>query len=183
MRRAGRTASTPSAPSCWNRSDSTWATSDRALSALMSRQLDYADIYFQYVRIESWTVEDGIVKHGAHSVDCGVGVRALELERGRASPTPTNSARPPLGRCRESRPGNRPHNGAGRCKVAAEAAVEGLYPAVDPLASLEDGEKVGLLADLDGKSAPWTSASFRSSAVSPGFTRPSSCRLPRVCWG
>ena len=50
---------------------------DRALGTLMSRKLDYADIYFQYTRFESWTVEDGIVKDGVHSVDHGVGVRAL----------------------------------------------------------------------------------------------------------
>ena len=121
---------------------------DRALSALMSRQLDYADIYFQYVRIESWTVEDGIVKHGAHSVDCGVGVRALSGERtGFAYSDELGKA--PLDDAVKAARGIARHNGAGRCKVAAEAAVEGLYPAVDPLASLEDGEKVGLLADLD----------------------------------
>ncbi|MCY3730826.1 MAG: hypothetical protein OXF98_05740, partial [Rhodospirillaceae bacterium] len=54
---------------------------DRALSALMSRRLDYADIYFQLTRFETWTVEDGIVKDGVHSVDQGVGVRAVSGEK------------------------------------------------------------------------------------------------------
>ena len=54
---------------------------DRALGALMSRQLDYADIYLQYTRFESWTVDDGIVRDGVHSVDHGMGIRALDGER------------------------------------------------------------------------------------------------------
>ena len=39
------------------------------------------DMYFQSVREESWALEDGIVKDGAHSIDSGVGVRALAGEK------------------------------------------------------------------------------------------------------
>ena len=121
---------------------------DRALGALMSRQLDYADIYFQYTRFESWTVEDGIVKDGVHSVDHGMGVRALDGERtgfaysdelGRAALDDAVRAARGIAR----------HRGEGRCKVASTAPVKPLYPALDPLASLADHQKVGLLADLD----------------------------------
>ena len=121
---------------------------DRAMGKLMSRRLDYADIYFQYTRFESWTVEDGIVKDGAHSVDHGVGVRALDGERygfaysdelGRAALDDTVRAARGIARA----------GGGRRCKVATAAAVEPLYPALDPLASLHDRQKVGLLAGLD----------------------------------
>ena len=54
---------------------------DRGLASLMSRRLDYADIYFQFTRFETWTVEDGIVKDGTHSVDQGFGVRAVSGEK------------------------------------------------------------------------------------------------------
>src|SRR5512147_880146 len=57
------------------------AALDRALGAALSRQLDYADLYLQLKRYETWTVEDGIVKEGAHSIDQGVGVRAVSGER------------------------------------------------------------------------------------------------------
>ena len=57
------------------------AALDRALGAAMSRQLDYADLYLQLTRYETWTVEDGIVKEGAYSIDQGVGVRAVTGER------------------------------------------------------------------------------------------------------
>ena len=48
---------------------------DNHIGALMDRRLDYADIYFQSTRYETWTVEDGIVKDGMHSLERGVGVR------------------------------------------------------------------------------------------------------------
>ena len=121
---------------------------DRALGALMSRNLDYADIYFQYTRFESWTVEDGIVKDGVHSVDHGVGVRALDGERtGFAYSDELGKAA--LDDAVRAARGIARHRGEGRCKVAAAAAVKPLYPALDPLESLNDRQKVGLLSELD----------------------------------
>ena len=51
------------------------------LGEVMGHAVDYSDVYFQAVREESWSLEDGIVKDGAHSIDRGVGVRALAGER------------------------------------------------------------------------------------------------------
>src|SRR4029079_8777556 len=39
---------------------------DRAFARLMGPGVDFGDLYFQHSRRESWTVEDGIVKDGAH---------------------------------------------------------------------------------------------------------------------
>ena len=44
---------------------------------IMSHQVDYADLYFQYSRSEGWSLEEGIVKSGSFSIDQGVGVRAV----------------------------------------------------------------------------------------------------------
>jgi TldD protein len=51
------------------------------LGTVMSRGVDYADLYFQVSREESWSLEDGIVKDGAHSIEQGVGVRAISGEK------------------------------------------------------------------------------------------------------
>jgi TldD protein len=51
------------------------------LSSIMSHQVDYADLYFQYSRSESWGLEEGQVKSGAFSIDQGVGVRAISGEK------------------------------------------------------------------------------------------------------
>lgn len=48
----------------------------KTLSNLTTASIDYADIYFQHTRSESWSLEEGIVKSGTFSIDQGVGVRA-----------------------------------------------------------------------------------------------------------
>ena len=54
---------------------------DRAFGALLGPGIDFGDLYFQHARRESWSVEDGIVKDGAHSIEQGVGVRAISGEK------------------------------------------------------------------------------------------------------
>jgi TldD protein len=54
---------------------------DRALAELLGPGVDDGDLYFEHSRRESWTVEDGIVKDGAHSIEQGVGVRAISGEK------------------------------------------------------------------------------------------------------
>ena len=51
------------------------------LDDVMSRGVDYADLYFQLSREESWSLEDSIVKDGSHSIEQGVGVRAISGEK------------------------------------------------------------------------------------------------------
>ncbi len=51
------------------------------LSNIMSHQVDYADLYFQYNRSESWGLEEGQVKSGGFAIDQGVGVRAISGEK------------------------------------------------------------------------------------------------------
>ncbi|MFA7351274.1 MAG: DNA gyrase modulator, partial [Methylotenera sp.] len=51
------------------------------LSDMMSHKIDYADLYFQYSRSESWGLEEGQVKSGNFSIDQGVGVRAVSGEK------------------------------------------------------------------------------------------------------
>jgi len=51
------------------------------LSNIMTHEIDYADLYFQYSRSESWGLEEGQVKSGNFSIDQGVGVRAVSGEK------------------------------------------------------------------------------------------------------
>jgi TldD protein len=53
----------------------------RLIGQLMSGSVDYADLYFQYGRHESWSLEEGKVKSGSHSIEQGVGVRAVAGEK------------------------------------------------------------------------------------------------------
>ena len=53
----------------------------KTLDQLMAHDIDHADLYFESSRTESWILEDGIVKEGSHSIDQGVGVRAISGEK------------------------------------------------------------------------------------------------------
>ena len=54
------------------------------LGSIFTHKVDYADLYFQFTKSESWSLEEGIVKTGSFSIDQGVGVRAVSGEIGRA---------------------------------------------------------------------------------------------------
>jgi TldD protein len=125
------------------------AALDRALSVAMVRQLDYVDLYLQLTRYETWTVEDGIVKEGAYSIDQGIGVRAISGERtGFAYSDQLDESA--LTDAVMAARGIARTQGAGSQKIAARvASYRPLYPSGDPLRSMSDGDKVSLLADLD----------------------------------
>jgi TldD protein len=123
---------------------------DRALSVAMSRELDYADLYFQLTRYETWTVEDGIVKEGVHSIDQGIGVRAVSGERTGFAYSDQLDEAALLDAVHAAR-GIARTQGDGKVKVARPVGYRPLYPNVDPLKSLDDRAKVDLLADLDRK--------------------------------
>ena len=53
----------------------------KTLGIIGQRQIDDADLYFQYMRAEGWSLEEGIVKTGSFSIDQGVGVRAVTGEK------------------------------------------------------------------------------------------------------
>ena len=124
------------------------AALDRALGAAMSRQLDYADLYLQLTRYETWAVEDGIVKEGAYSVDQGVGVRAVSGERtgfAYSDQLDEESLQDAVAAAR----GIARAQGSGKIKVARPVSYRPLYSAIDPLDSMSDSDKVQLLADID----------------------------------
>jgi len=124
---------------------------DRALAAAMTRDLDYVDLYLQLTRFETWTVEDGIVKEGAYSVDQGIGVRAISGERtGFAYSDELDEAA--LMDAVVAARGIARTQGTGSFKVVRPTGFKGptaLYPGIDPLGTMSDSDKVELLADLD----------------------------------
>ncbi len=124
------------------------AALDRALGAALSRQLDYADLYLQLTRYETWTVEDGIVKEGAYSIDQGVGVRAVTGERtgfAYSDQLDEESLQDAVAAAR----GIARAQGSGKIKVARPVSYRPLYAGIDPLGSMSDSDKVQLLADID----------------------------------
>ena len=54
---------------------------DRLLGQLKTSAIDAADIYFQHSRLQSWVLEDGIIKEGNFNIEQGAGLRALSGEK------------------------------------------------------------------------------------------------------
>ena len=57
------------------------ATLQRSLASIFEHRADYADLYFQYTRSESYSLEEGIVKSGSFDIEQGVGVRAVSGDK------------------------------------------------------------------------------------------------------
>ncbi len=120
-----------------------------ALSEILTRRIDYADLYFQYTRSEGWSLEEGIVKTGSFSIEQGVGVRAISGEKTAFAYSDSLSADALLSSARAVRSiGGR---GAGRLKVASPSIQppHTLYSPLDPVASLDSAQKVKLLEKVE----------------------------------
>ncbi len=57
------------------------ASLDSTLGRVLGRQIDYADLYFEYQVGESFSLEEGIVKKVSKDIAQGVGVRAIAEEK------------------------------------------------------------------------------------------------------
>ena len=121
---------------------------DIAFGALLGPGIDFGDLYFQHIRRESWTVEDGIVKDGAHSIEQGVGVRAISGEKTGFAYSDDINAQALIeaaGSARAIARSGTTH--ASRTLVPANA--RSLYAGVDPIDAIGNEDKVEALRRLD----------------------------------
>jgi len=121
---------------------------DRVFNQLMGPSIDAADLYFQHSRSESWMLEDGIVKDGSHSIEQGVGVRAISGEKTGFAysdeivlPELLTAAQSARAIAQSGNPGS------GRALAAREA--QALYAPIDPVESLANEDKIALLREVD----------------------------------
>ncbi|MGR3984390.1 MAG: metalloprotease TldD [Gammaproteobacteria bacterium] len=124
---------------------------DQVFAQLMSPRIDYADLYFQHARHESWSLEEGVVKSGSYGIEQGVGVRAVSGEK--SGFAYSDELIPPalLDAARAARAiARNPKSAQPRARIARrESAGLDVYPPLDPLASLRDEEKVALLRRVE----------------------------------
>jgi TldD protein len=121
---------------------------DRVFARLLAPGVDFADLYFQHSRHESWSMEDGIVKDGTHSIEQGVGVRAISGEK--TGFAYSDEIRLPA--LLEAAGVARAIARSGRDSAGHPLSVRptrALYPAIDPIESLDSESKVRLLREVD----------------------------------
>lgn len=124
----------------------------QTLGTVFTRQVDYADLYFQFTKNESWSLDEGIVKTGSFSIDQGVGVRAVSGDRTAFSYSDEISLPALLAAAETTRSIAR--QGAASAKAAASLyQVKGhdLYRDVDPMPSIDAAQKVAILERVDKK--------------------------------
>ncbi|MGV6826591.1 MAG: metalloprotease TldD [bacterium] len=126
------------------------AALEQVLSQLLGQQTDTADMYFQYSRLESWVLDDGIIKEGNHRIEQGAGIRAISGEKTGFAYTEQLDLKNLL-------------NAAGAAKAIARTGQQGsvriaggqqapaYYQALNPLDSLPDEDKINLLKQLDAE--------------------------------
>ncbi|HJP99771.1 MAG TPA: metalloprotease TldD, partial [Rhodanobacteraceae bacterium] len=120
---------------------------ERVFSRVMAPSIDAADLYFQHSRSESWMLEDGIVREGSHSIEQGVGVRAIAGEKTGFAYSDDIVLPQLLEAAGAARAIAHSGNGAG--KPLAVRDSHALYPADDPIDGLDNSAKIALLRELD----------------------------------
>lgn len=122
---------------------------EKLLGSVMKPNIDFADIYFQSTRSESWVLEQGIVKEGNFSIDTGVGVRAVSHDKtGHAYSDDINlqslsnaaKAAAAISRAGQTKSIN--------VNQSSQNTVT-LYSGVNPIDSLAMNQKVAILTQID----------------------------------
>ena len=122
----------------------------RTFGQILTHQVDYADLYFQYSRSEAWSLDEGIVKSGSFNIDQGVGVRAISGEKTAFAYSDDISFRALTDAASAVRAiGAAGQNGT--LPALKHGAIgHNLYVPNDPIASLPAEAKVKLLERLEG---------------------------------
>ncbi|MDO5610733.1 MAG: metalloprotease TldD [Pseudomonadota bacterium] len=122
---------------------------DRTFANLLASGADFGDLYFQHSRRESWSMEDGIVKDGAHSIEQGVGVRAISGEKTGFAYSGEIDAPALLAAAGSARAIARDGGSVG-AQALTPGASRSLYRADDPIDALGNEAKVEALRRVDG---------------------------------
>jgi len=132
-------------------SDITSGDVEAVVSDLLGHSIDFAEVFIQSMRSESWGLEDGIVKDGSFSVDAGIGVRAVVGEKtgfaysedilfdglnASAKAAKSIAKRSPAGQ-------------GSSLPAYAVQPVDAQYQPINPIELLSDAEKVALLHHVD----------------------------------
>ena len=120
------------------------------LDQIIVHDIDYADLYFEFSQSESWSMEEGIIREGAHSIDQGVGVRAVCQDKSGFAyadeillPALTDAATAARAIARSG--------GGQKAQTWKNRNVVPLYPALNPLDSATAQDKIELLKRVDAQ--------------------------------
>jgi TldD protein len=121
---------------------------DRLIGLLHGPSIDAADIYFQCGRLQSWVLEDGIIKEGNFNIEQGAGVRAISGEKTGFAYSDELEL-PALLQAAQAARAIARGGAEGSIQVTGVPVARRLYEPLNPVDSLPDDEKVALLHRVD----------------------------------
>ena len=110
---------------------------------------DFADLYFQYAKQESWSLDEGKVKTGSFSIDRGVGLRSVVGEKTAFAYSEDLTAKAILGAADVVSAIGRRGQSIASIDAWKTKTAKALYQPIDPVAQLADAEKVLILEKAD----------------------------------
>ncbi len=120
----------------------------KTLATIFQHKIDFADLYFQASRNESWMLEDGIIKEGSYNIERGVGVRAISGEKtGFAYSDDINELA--LLHAAEAARGIVSRGQSGKIQAFKRTKAINIYQSSDPLASLSQEQKITLMHEVE----------------------------------
>ncbi|WP_373507341.1 metalloprotease TldD [Thiocapsa sp.] len=123
---------------------------DRLLGLLAGSAVDAADIYFQSSRLESWVLEDGIIKDGNFSIEQGAGLRVISGEK--TGFAYSDELRfPALAQAAEAARAIARMGQGAQVRIGEVANKRRLYDPSNPIGSLPDPDKIALLQRVDAE--------------------------------
>ena len=121
---------------------------ERVLADLMGPAVDSGDLYFQSSSHESWLLEDGLVRTGTHSVEQGVGIRAISGDK-TGFAYADEILMPALLQASGAARAIARQGQQGRVQAWRKQQPAALYGTLDPMLSMSADEKVDLLLTID----------------------------------
>lgn len=118
------------------------------LDHIHQHQIDYADLYFQLGRHESWMLEDGLIKDASYNIEKGVGVRAISDEKTGFSYS-DDTALPSLMKAATAARSIAGSKLSGCEKIWSDSKPTEAYLPCEPLDSLSEAQKIEILHNME----------------------------------
>ena len=122
---------------------------ENVVGQLSGGTVDLADIYLESTRAESWSLEDGIIKEGVHSIRHGAGVRAISGEQTGFAYSDDLTLPALVEAAKTARAITRQGQSRDIRLTDADAPLAPLYTSSDPLATTLTEDKLNVLRALD----------------------------------
>ncbi len=139
------------------------------LSSLAVKGTDYADLYFQHSAVESWFLEESIVKSGTYHISHGVGARAVSSDQtGFAYSDDLNLKA--IEKAISFAKGISTQTGTGKIQAFQSIPQVARYHDSNPLSSFSSQEKVDFLNRIDKLARKESKVKQVSASISGGFS-------------